>query len=129
MAKNTVKTSALDMFSETKPVLKNRTAQIKAETPKQPVQTSKSSPKDSKNETEAKIETSSPVTAETNASNEVENKLSGISLKMSKAKVEKKSRGRSFYLSDNIYERLANQAKKNNVSISEFLEYILKQVL
>ncbi len=53
----------------------------------------------------------------------------GITLDMTVKKSARSSRGRSFYLSDAIFEKLSNRAKANNVSTSEYLEFILKQVL
>ncbi len=55
--------------------------------------------------------------------------ISKINLSMKPVKKERTNNTRSFYLKDETYNKLVSLAKRNNVGISEYLEFILGQIL
>ena len=137
MAKHTQKNDALGMFGSTKPV--NIKKQPAKETPKKAevvdeVEKKEPAPKPVKAEEKApekKVEPKVEAKAEPEASPAETSALSGMGLKltMDLEKKERTKRTRCFYLSDETYEKLVEMSKKSKSNASEYLEFILKQVL
>ncbi len=133
MAKHTQKNDALGMFGNTKPV--NIKKQPTKETPKKTEKVEEEEKKTPAPKTE-KVEEKSP---EKKDEPKVEQEtapvetpvLSGMGLKltMDLEKKERTKRTRCFYLSDETYEKLVEMSKKSQSNASEYLEFILKQVL
>ena len=137
MAKHTQKNDALGMFGNTKPV--NIKKQPAKETPKksetvEDLQKIEPAPKTVKEKETVpeKIEEPKDVTKEEPEVSPAETStLSGMGLKLTMdfEKKERTKRTRCFYLSDETYERLVEMSKKSKSNASEYLEFILKQVL
>ena len=137
MAKHTQKNDALGMFGNTKPV--NIKKQPAKETPKksetvEDLQKIEPAPKPVKEKETVpeKIEEPKDVAKEEPEVSPAETStLSGMGLKltMDLEKKERTKRTRCFYLSDETYERLVEMSKKSKSNASEYLEFILKQVL
>ncbi len=136
MAKHTQKNDALGMFGSTKPV--NIKKQPAKETPKKAVvveeEKKEPTPKPVKAEEKApekKVDPKIEAKAEPEASPAETSSLSGMGLKltMDLEKKERTKRTRCFYLSDETYEKLVEMSKKSKSNASEYLEFVLKQVL
>jgi len=128
MAKHTQKNDALGMFSKTKPVNIKKSTPVEKE-PEQVIEINKS-------ENEKKV--SAQVVPETVNETSVaavesehftSSNTSKINLDMKPAKKERIYNTRSFYLKDETYNKLVARAKKNDAGISEYLEFILGQIL
>jgi hypothetical protein len=131
MAKHTQKNDALGMFGNTKPV--NIKKQPAKETPKKAEiveEVEKKAPKAEKVEEKAPEKKAEPKVEQEAAPVETP-VLSGMGLKltMDLEKKERTKRTRCFYLSDETYEKLVEMSKKSQSNASEYLEFILKQVL
>lgn len=128
MAKHTQKNDALGMFSKTKPV------NIKKAAPVEKVEEKvEKKPEPKKEVKKAEPIMPEPVVEAPVVENESEPAMtldtSKISLEMKPVKKERTNNTRSFYLKDETYNKLVAMAKKNNVGISEYLEFILGQIL
>ena len=137
MAKHTQKNDALGMFGNTKPV--NIKKQPAKETPKksetvEDLQKIEPAPKPVKEKETVPEKIEEPkdvIKVEPKVSPAETSTLSGMGLKltMDLEKKERTKRTRCFYLSDETYERLVEMSKKSKSNASEYLEFILKQVL
>ena len=133
MAKHTQKNDALGMFGNTKPV--NIKKQPAKETPKKAEiveEAEKKAPSPKAEKVEEKIPEKKTEPKVEQEANPVETPaLSGMGLKltMDLEKKERTKRTRCFYLSDETYEKLVDMSKKSQSNASEYLEFILKQVL
>ncbi|MBP3195510.1 MAG: hypothetical protein J6N21_00695 [Butyrivibrio sp.] len=130
MAKHTQKNDALGMFAKTKPV--NIKKSVSAEKVEEKVEKKPAAKKEEK--------VAAPIMPEPVIEPEVVKSVadvepaltintSKISLEMKPVKKERSHNTRSFYLKDETYNKLVAMAKKNNAGISEYLEFILGQIL
>ncbi len=134
MAKNTKKENALAMFGNTNSVKVKKPVEDSAPKVDAPVEPKKDKPVQSikeveeptiKEEVAEKVVTTEKVTEEVKDSAPAAPK---INFKMN-PKPAKSGHGRTVYLSYEIEEKLKKGAEMNNCSISEFLNFILGQVL
>ena len=121
MAKHTAKNNALDMFSA-----------IKVPERKEKANTDQDSAKP-----EPVVEETDPGVGDTESETPNVRVLSGITSAKSNGiqlrvdSVKKKVRTnhtRSFYMSDEVYNSLIGGAEENGIKVSEYLDFLLKQV-
>lgn len=116
MAKSTKKVDALSMFESSVPA--------KA-APRQKTPAPKSVPEKHEEVKEIKETKVKEEPAKTD-----ENPVPGIQLmKSRKEKETRKNKSRTFYMSDALYEKLRSLAKENECSASEYLTFLLEQIL
>ncbi len=116
MAKSTKKVDALSMFESSVPA--------KA-APRQKAPAPKSVPIDPEEKIEIK-----EAKAEKEPEKPEKTPAPGIQLmKSHKDKEARKNKSRTFYMSDALYEKLRSLAKENECSASEYLTFLLEQIL
>lgn len=138
MAKNTKKENALAMFSNTNTVKPKESKPIVAEkitppkkTPQKAVAKPKPEPPVEKEEAviaESVIEPSNGIAIEPEAVTIQDVRTPKINLTMA-PKPARSGHAKTLYLSYEIEEKLKQGAEKNNCSVSEYLNFILAQVL
>lgn len=117
MAKNTKKEDALSMFQNAVPMRKNRKEVIKNEN--DPVL----------EKSAAMIEKVDKIIEPKSDSVPDMKQSSVVQLKKKSNTKEITNKSRTFYMSNSIYDRLTNLAKENNCSNSEYLTFLLEQIL
>ena len=134
MAKNTKKENALAMFGNTNSVKVKKPVENSAPKVDAPAEPKNDKPVQSIKEVEEptiKEEVVEKIVATEKVTEEVKDSAPAtpkINFKMS-PKPAKSGHGRTVYLSYEIEEKLKKGAEMNNCSISEFLNFILGQVL
>lgn len=130
MAKHTQKNDALGMFENTKPI-KINTSTAKSSFRKTVEEVVEKNPvvKEEKSEEKAEEKAEPIIKKEETATTAPKSFGNGFQLTMPVEKRERMRRTRSIYMNDEIYGKLVEMSKANNTSVSEYLEFILKQVL
>ena len=126
MAKHTQKNDALGMFENTKPI-KINTSTAKSSSRKTVEEVVEKNPVVKEEKSEEKAEPI--IKKEETAVTTPKSFGNGFQLTMPVEKRERMRRTRSIYMNDEIYGKLVEMSKANNTSVSEYLEFILKQVL
>lgn len=126
MAKHTQKNDALGMFENTKPI-KINTSTAKSSSRKTVEEVVEKNPVVKEEKSDEKAE---PLIQKEETSTTAPKSFgNGFQLTMPVEKRERMRRTRSIYMNDEIYGKLVEMSKANNTSVSEYLEFILKQVL
>nr|WP_297708325.1 hypothetical protein [uncultured Butyrivibrio sp.] len=139
MAKNTKKENALAMFSNTNSVKHKQSKPVVAEKKDTPKKAAEKPAKEVKAEIPAKKEEEKPIlpvmnepVVEVEKEPEVPAAQESVTPKINLTMAPKPARNghaKTLYLSYEIEEKLKAGAEKNNCSVSEFLNFILAQVL